>query len=715
MDDDQLQLLIIDDSTDDATRAEKHLTDAGYKVQARRISTAKALERALDEQGWTLILSEFSLLQCNAKIVLDTLAHRTISTPVIILTRAISDANYETMMLAGVRDIVRKNDIIRLAYSIRRELTALRNEQALELAQTRLADLESQQRSTTHGAQAAYCYSQEGIHLEASPAYLELFGLDDQSGIDTLPVLELIDKQDHKSFKSRLAKVSRNELVASALEVTGRHRNGSSIDLSCHFRAITHHGEPCVQISFEDISKRKATEQRLHYLTERDPLTGLYNRAHFIKLLKSTWEQMAAGAPAAALLYFDLYGLKEISSRYSYTTADGLLLNITKRLTDKLDKGNILARFGDEELMVLLPDQAGQNFDDIKHTLQTEIDRATIMVSGARINCDYTCTMTAVDQGIVNPKEAITRVLKLATEARPTPLVQTEAHLEAAPQHIEPVTPTDTSDNKNSIDSLIETALKHEDFRLYFQPTVCMQGDNDEIFEVLLRIVDSNFRLIPPRIFIPSAMESGRIADIDRWVVRRILETIAALHSIGRKVTYFVNTALPYAVDSGLIEIIREDIEKWNMPPAQLVLELEDEAVSANIKVASKFISAIAEMGVSISLDSAESITSCLPRLPKNTIRYLKFDAAAVSELRSDNERSIFASALEIARDQNIKLIASRVESASTLAEIWPYGFDYVQGHYFRQAGSELDFDFITEDEATLSGDAIPAPAWTTD
>lgn len=721
MADDQLQLLIVDDSQDDADHAVRTLQAAGLGVTIRRVHNSPGLNAAL-AQRWDLILTEFSLLQCNAQTVIDTIKTKELTTPVIVLTRSINDKNYDAVMVAGAHDVVRKNNIVRLTHSVRRALATVAankklhtTEQALHGAKRKIAEMERKTKVLSANAPKAMCYCQDGLHLKASEGYLSLFGYDNETEIETIPILDLIAKADQRAFKRRLKQADRGEIVAEALEITALQKDGNEIHLAAHMSPTTLGGKPCTQVSLEDISQRKITENRLRYLTERDPLTGLFNRIHFSKALKTAWQATQAGAPATMLLYFDLYEIKEVNNKHGYMVGDGVLLKITKLFRERLASNATLARFGDEELVVLLPDTNRSTGEALMREIAEMLKNAGIVVNGKRIECRHAAAAVLVDRGLASAHEAISRAMKQVSAEHPTDAATADhASAKRPPQkatanaNATPETPPESAD----MDALIDTALQKDSIRLLYQPTVCLEGENDEIFEVLLRMVDERWRLIPPRAFMPAAIKSGRIADLDRWVTRRTIETLAALQSTGRDVTYFINISLDHACDSGLAQIIKADIDKWKIQPERFVIELMDDAVGENFTKASKFISAVSALGCGISLDSAGSITTTLPRLPKNTIRFLKFNADAVTSLTSDNEKNMFATVADMAREQDIKTVAARVESAGTLAEIWPYGFDYVQGHYFRQAGSELDFDFLTEEETTLGADDVPPPSW---
>ena len=353
MDSTALSVLIIDDSPDDAELPIKQLRAAGFRLKTQRVYNIAGMEAALQKDSWDLVLSEYSLLQFSAQMAIETLKRRNIDSPLIVVTRSIGDDDFAAVMAAGARDVIRKNYTGRLVPAVRRELAVTDMMRELKTAQSSVGDMESQHKAIVTGTQEAVCYCHEGMHIEANNAYLAMFGYKSLEDLEVIPALNLIDKIDQKKFKDALRKTAKGKALAGALELKGLKEDGESIHVEAVFARMKLKGEDTIQITFTDISARKATEDRLQYLTQRDALTGLYNRHFFTKSLAQAYSNAKKDGTTSALIYFDLYQLEEVNSSLGYTVGDGILLKITKLFRDHLGGDAILARFGDEELTIL--------------------------------------------------------------------------------------------------------------------------------------------------------------------------------------------------------------------------------------------------------------------------------------------------------------------------------------------------------------------------
>jgi len=125
---------------------------------------------------------------------------------------------------------------------------------------------------------------------------------------------------------------------------------------------------PFIEGRMEDITERKSSEDRIHYLSFHDKLTGLYNRAYFEEELKrlDTPRQLPI-----SLILGDVNGLKLINDAFGHEEGDRLLRQIAFILRESCRKEDVVARLGGDEFAVFLPrtsaEAAGEIIPRIKH------------------------------------------------------------------------------------------------------------------------------------------------------------------------------------------------------------------------------------------------------------------------------------------------------------------------------------------------------------
>ena len=116
-----------------------------------------------------------------------------------------------------------------------------------------------------------------------------------------------------------------------------------------------------VILSITDISERKASEQRIHYLATHDPLTGLANRASFLDQMNNSLQMARRHRNRFALLYLDLDHFKAVNDTLGHAAGDALLVEVATRMRQSLRASDLLARQGGDEFMALIHDIGGMN------------------------------------------------------------------------------------------------------------------------------------------------------------------------------------------------------------------------------------------------------------------------------------------------------------------------------------------------------------------
>src|SRR5690606_24054365 len=146
-------------------------------------------------------------------------------------------------------------------------------------------------------------------------------------------------------------------------------------------------------------------------------------------------------------------------------------------------------------------------------------------------------------------------------------------------------------------------ALENDRFVLFQQPIVDLRTGEPKCHELLLRMRGDDGELIPPAAFLPIAERSGLIAEIDRWVTRRAIGTIAAQREAGRSLRLAVNLSGVSVSDPALLELIEHDLQAMRPPPGSLVFEVTETAAIVNLDCACAFAATLEELGCELALD----------------------------------------------------------------------------------------------------------------
>ena len=724
-----LRLLIVDDSPDDAELAVAALRKAGYMLKNQRVQDLASMQAALDKGAWDVILSEYTLPHFGAQLALDLIRRINLETPFIVVTRNIRDTDLVKIMRNGAHDVVLKTQSARLAPVVERELRVAEERRRFREISQSLQEMETKNRAIIEGSREAICYCQDGMHIDANNAYLEMFGYESFSELEGVPALNLIDKSDHPRFKDYFRKTSSHNAVAPQ-EFLALKKDGSHFHAELVISPIALNGENCTQFVVTDVSKRKAVENRLQYLNQHDPLTGLYNRHYFTQELTKAIETVKERDSQSALLYLDLHELKDINEALGHAAGDRQLLKIARLCRDKLGESCILARFSGDEFTALLHDMDESRIKETVASLLAALKETSFTEGGKTFKCNGTIGMVVIDKQAESAQAVLNKAYQVcqnnrpakpapAPEAKPAPAAAPAPVMTAAAE-VPALNPPTHRDAPKSVEvhpgaavdweSRLKTALDKDGFQLAYQPIVNLHGDPAEYFEVLLRLVGRNNELIPAGQFLPAAEKLGLATAIDRWVVRQSIQSLAALHRDARQASFFINLCPASLRDPELLTTLQKQIAAARLKPEYVVLEADEAAVTANAADAAMFMQAVHKIGCRFTVDNFGTNLNTLTRLRGMPIDFLKISGSLIRNLSTDPlTRTSLKALIELAKSMHKQTIAKFVEKADDLGALWNLGFDYVQGNYFQEAEAHADYAFA--DEATLSSDTT-TPVW---
>lgn len=424
----------------------------------------------------------------------------------------------------------------------------------------------------------------------------------------------------------------------------------------------------------EDITGRKDFETQLAHMADRDPLTSLFNRRRFREELEKWLTHAQRYGTDGALLFLDLDNFKYVNDTLGHQAGDELLINLAGILRKRLRETDVIARLGGDEFAILLTHVDASRAQSIAGQIIESVCHHVTMVNGQS-------TSTTVSIGIAlfpyhgNTSETLLKCADLAMYR-----AKDEGRNRACIY---------TSDQKTKIESQvswekrISEALGQDRFVLLLQPIVDLRQNCIAGYEALLRMVDENDELIYPSTFLAVAEHSGLIHDIDRWVVRRSIETIAEMHRAGKNQYIGVNLSGKAFADLELLSVIKHELAATAINPADLVLEITESTVITDIVEAQRFITTLKTMGCRFALDDFGIGFSSLNYLKLLPVDYLKIDGSFIRNLPDDSvDQHLVRAIVEMARGLGKQTIAEFVECKETMRLLLKYGVDYAQGYY---------------------------------
>ena len=428
---------------------------------------------------------------------------------------------------------------------------------------------------------------------------------------------------------------------------------------------------------FEDVTLERRTAEQLIYLAERDSLTGLFNRHRFNEELARMMADAQRGGSRLALLYFDLDEFKYINDTFGHRAGDAMLIRVAGDVASQVRRNEIFSRLGGDEFAILVPEIS----DNMLRVLAERIVRSIALI---KFQYEGQSLRLTTSLGIaVYPDHAET-VEELIAHADLAMYQAKEAGKNAWRTYRPELDASREMISRLSWNDRIAHALEDNLLRLHFQGIFHTADKALAHYEVLVRMVDQDdtSRLLMPGQFIPHAEKSGKILDIDRWVIKSSIELLAdadlpslAINISGRS---FDEPTLP--------QYIAEQLKRCGVAPRRLLVELTETSAVSDLHDARRFIEALRQTGCRTCLDDFGTGFSSFAYLKHLQADAVKIDGLFIRDLPNDYDNQIFVKAIvAVARGLRKITIAECVEDRQTLEMLTSFGVDAVQGFFLER------------------------------
>ncbi|MEW9856859.1 putative bifunctional diguanylate cyclase/phosphodiesterase [Novosphingobium sp. M1R2S20] len=487
--------------------------------------------------------------------------------------------------------------------------------------------------------------------------------------LEGLPVPSLFEPGDERNAMlaaARRGQRFRNQMVPLR---TGEERRWWSIS-GCAM--LDQEGQRAgFRFFAQDVTAKRAAEDRVHLMATRDNLTGLVNRAVFAAQLEVVLPHCSSKAECA-ILFMDLDSFKLVNDTYGHSAGDAVLVEAARRIEALLGEEMLAARPGGDEFAVLA-------WNIIDHAEIERLGSELVSALSQPIEYDGSVLPSGASVGVAlapehgSTGEALLRAADIALyEAKGRGRGNSVIFHSDLLNELQ---------ERRKLEMDLRCALERGEFEIHYQPLVDVASRRTLGYEALLRWNHPTRGSVPPSLFIPLAEETDLIGTIGEWVLREALNQASTWRE---DLSVAVNVSPAQMRGDALVPQVVSALAASGVAPKRLELEITENLLMRDGDVHLRQLHQLRSLGVRVALDDFGTGYSSLNYLRRFPLDKLKIDRSFISDIVHEPvSRAIVESVLTLAREFRMETIAEGIECEAQLTKLAEMGCECAQGFLF--------------------------------
>jgi PAS domain S-box-containing protein/diguanylate cyclase (GGDEF)-like protein len=431
-----------------------------------------------------------------------------------------------------------------------------------------------------------------------------------------------------------------------------------------------------------DVTELRGAEQRLHYASNYDAVTGLPNRDLLREHLRRMKAQAQGDGRILGFMLLRFARMPLIREALGPVAEQGLLREAAARLRN-VGAHDLVGRFSEGAFALVL----------------VRADADELATSARRL-------LAALGAPYVHEQEEfhLEPCIGIATYpsdgvAYETLARDAEAALRQAADGVgqryafyRPELNRDAND-RFKLENALRRAIERRELEVHYQPQIAIEGGAIAGVEALLRWRHPERGLVPPSDFIPLAEESALILEIGEWVLRQVCAQMHAWHHAGLPIVPVAVNLSAHQFTEQILGTVRSVLDDCTLEPGLLELELTESASMADADKSVALLAQLKGLGIRLAIDDFGTGYSNLNYLKRFPVDRLKLDRSFVRDLENDpDDLAIARAVIAMAHGLRLSVVAEGVETAGQLALLAGLGCDLAQGWLFSRAVPAEEF-----------------------
>ncbi len=435
----------------------------------------------------------------------------------------------------------------------------------------------------------------------------------------------------------------------------------------------------------EDLTKRREYQSYLEIKENYDKLTGLPNEKLAKDRIAQAIVRSRRGSKRTAVLLVDINQLQVVNNTFGESIGDELLIEVSERLKGIVRGSDTVARFADDEFLIILPDPETLTHITIVSKKILDTFDKPFSLGGHDVFVSASIAITVFPDDGDNEEDLLqnieTSMSRAKEESKNTFRFFSHEMNEQAKERMK-------------MEENFQQVLEKDELVVYYQPIVDLATNKIIGAEALLRWNNAELGMVYPDSFIPLAEDTGLILPIGNWVLNVACNQLNQWQSVyGLHFKMVVNLSSKQFVNNSIMDAISLVLKENGVSPETLELDVKESMLMDNSPRATNILNQISQMGVKLALDDFGTGYSALGNLKKVNFTTIKIDRSLISAVTTDRTSASISSAIiAMAHKFGFRVIGEGVETHDQLEFLRLNQCDFAQGYYFSMPVTVANF-----------------------
>lgn len=590
---------------------------------------------------------------------------------------AVADEGADELIKAGVTFCVRPVDLLSAVKYSGLVLREQERKQAFSQAENSAETLRQLNNALYRDAPDPVCYVQDGLFMDANPAFLKAFDIADADTLHDLTLLSLATPRSEKTLRALLKTITEKGL-STAESVDMETTQGEKKQFICTASQVNYKGEPAIQLHWRGGGTGGGS-------VSVDKTTGLMGYGALQQALDNDREQKKDQSELGVWAYLWVENYRDVWSQDGYPAAEILMKSVADGVERYMPASTIAVRFCDDALILYIQGTLNASIDKVEALIGHVQDQVPENI-GRMIHPSLYAALEVIEHNTQDE----TLLSTSFRAAKNLSLAQGQGRVAAGGGG-------KISRNDERRLNVLQKTLDDGRILVKYQPISHLATDGVQRFAICLDMLPDpeGEEDIELSSLLSVAERHGRAQVLDELKLNTFLRDVLSYDGDQQSITGYIGIGSQSLQDPKFPEWVLSQLNQTGLAVEQLVFEITlDSAINA-FSGALKFSEIMHQKGGKTALTEVgrfdDEVTELLSRLKPDVI---KLDMREIDTFEDDEEERFMSALKAYAEEHKQTIIVDHMESPAQLSRVWPYDLQLLQGDGMVPPMETFNYDF---------------------